>query len=335
MRRADWTGSFKKAWAEVDTARTGYIKRKDFAKFFAKLEGVFEVRMYDPAFSVPNLLREAAPDPERYSDKSRIIDCGDRLVDLSKLRYEMSSVDFQKVRARRRQYVRLWTEARMSEEPGRGISFTQMLLMLAHYKLINDEDALRVDELLVRRAKLERVHDLVSLDRVRGLIRTIYWRRRFLAQQEERRARQREAEQRLSHQHPIPAIFVDTDAGSNPVYARDPLGVLPESPTSSEHSHSNSLSHSHSADASFGSTGSAHGHQHSLSHSWDDTLRPLSTGTLGGISRSGTIASRHSHSASVASTALSESEDHSDVLDSMATSVWGDLMREAVDEEDE
>lgn len=292
--------------------------------------------MYDPAFSVPNLLREAAPDPERYSDKSRIIDCGDRLVDLSKLRYEMSTVDFQKVRARRRQYVRLWTEARMSEEPGRGISFTQMLLMLAHYKLINDEDALRVDELLVRRAKLERVHDLVSLDRVRGLIRTIYWRRRFLAHQDEQRAKQREAQgRRMSHQ--IPAIFVDTDAGST-VYARDPLGVLPESPTSSEHSHnSQSPSHTHSpsADVSFGSTGSAHGHQHSLSHSWDDTLRPLSTGTIGGISRSGTIASRHSHSASVASTAPSENEDHSDVLDSMATSVWGDLMREAVDEEDE
>jgi hypothetical protein len=227
----------------------------------------------------------------------------------------------------------------MSEEPGRGISFTQMLLMLAHYKLINDEDALRVDELLVRRAKLERVHDLVSLDRVRGLIRTIYWRRRFVAHQEERRAKQREAEQRLSHQ--IPAIYVDTDTGSNPVYARDPLGVLPESPTESEHSQSNSASHSPSADVSFGSTGgstgSAHGHQHSLSHSqaWDDSLRPLSTGTLGGISRSGTIASRHSHSASVASTAQSESEDHSDVLDSMAASVWGDLMREAVDEEDE
>lgn len=288
--------------------------------------------MYDPAFSVPSLLREATPDPERYNDKSRIIDCGDRLVDLSKLRYEMSTVDFQKVRTRRRQYVRLWTEARMSEEPGRGISFTQMLLMLAHYKLINDEDALRVDELLVRRAKLERVHDLVSLDRVRGLIRTIYWRRRFLAHQDEQRAKQREAEGRLSR--PIPAIFVDTDAGSNHVYARDPLGVLPESP-GSEDSHSNSLSHSPSADASFGSTGSAHGHQHSLSHSWDDTLRPLSTGTIGGISRSGTIASKHSHSASVASTAPSENEDHSDVLDSMATSVWGDLMREAVDEEDD
>lgn len=284
--------------------------------------------MYDPEFSVPNLLRGAVPDPERYSDKSRIADCGDRNVDLSKLRDEMSSVDFQKVRARRRQYVKLWTEARISEEPGRGISFTQMLLLLAHYKLIDDEDALRVDELLVRRAKLERVHDLVSLDRVRGLIRTLYWRRRFLAHQEEQHVRQR------ADAGPIPAIFVDTAGATSYDGAKDPLGVLPESPTSSE-------SHASAQDASFGSS---HTHHHSPSYgsshghtAWGDlrlSARSIS-GPIGGISRSGTIASRHSRAPSVGSaSAVSESDNHSDVLDSIAASPWGDLMREAVDEED-
>lgn len=45
----------------------------------------------------------------------------------------------------------------------------------------------RLDDLLVRREKTERVTDLVNLDRVRGLLRTIYWRRRFLARRDERR----------------------------------------------------------------------------------------------------------------------------------------------------
>lgn len=45
----------------------------------------------------------------------------------------------------------------------------------------------RLDDLLARREKTERVTDLVNLDRVRGLLRTIYWRRRFLRSRDERR----------------------------------------------------------------------------------------------------------------------------------------------------
>lgn len=45
----------------------------------------------------------------------------------------------------------------------------------------------RLDDLLLRRAKTERVTDLVNLDRVRGLLRTIYWRKRFLATRDARK----------------------------------------------------------------------------------------------------------------------------------------------------
>ena len=46
---------------------------------------------------------------------------------------------------------------------------------------------LRLDDLLMRRARTERVTDLVNLDRVRGLLRTVYWRRKFLASRDDRR----------------------------------------------------------------------------------------------------------------------------------------------------
>jgi hypothetical protein len=45
----------------------------------------------------------------------------------------------------------------------------------------------RLDDLLMRRAKKERVTDLVNFDRVRGFLRTIYWRRKFLAHRDEQR----------------------------------------------------------------------------------------------------------------------------------------------------
>lgn len=48
----------------------------------------------------------------------------------------------------------------------------------------------RLEDLLQQKAKSQRVDDLVRLDRVRGLLRTIFWRRRFLAE----RAALRQAE---------------------------------------------------------------------------------------------------------------------------------------------
>ena len=56
-------------------------------------------------------------------------------------------------------------------------------------RLDNEEQVLiyRLDDLLMRRAKKERVTDLVNFDRVRGFLRTIYWRRKFLAHRDEQR----------------------------------------------------------------------------------------------------------------------------------------------------
>jgi hypothetical protein len=164
---------------------------------------VFEVRLYPTEQSIPNLLRNAVPDSD--TPMQQIITGANYSVDTRKLRHQMAKIDYTKVRRRRRQYVRLFNEAKMSQDPRdpRGVSFTAMLLMLAHYTLIDDEKALRVDELLVRRAKVERVEDLVNLDRVRGLLRTIYWRRRFLRVHDEKRMLE------AHNTGTIPAIVLD------------------------------------------------------------------------------------------------------------------------------
>jgi len=55
----------------------------------------------------------------------------------------LNKIDHQETRKRRHIYNRLYHEALISAEPGKGISFTNMLLLLAHYKLIEDDTALR------------------------------------------------------------------------------------------------------------------------------------------------------------------------------------------------
>ncbi|ORX40063.1 Ion transport protein-domain-containing protein [Kockovaella imperatae] len=173
--------SFKKLWAEFDTERTGYIRRKDFVRFFSRLRGIWEVRLYPVEYSIPNLMRGAVPDPVAKAAGRLLVVTGVRqAVDMGIVQSKIKQIDYAQVHDRRQTFARLFHEARITEEKGRGISFTNMLMMLAHYRLIDDEKALLLDDLLARREKKERVTDLVNLDRVRGLLRTIYWRRRFL-----------------------------------------------------------------------------------------------------------------------------------------------------------
>ena len=45
----------------------------------------------------------------------------------------------------------------------------------------------RIDELLQRNVKLRKVNDLISLDKLRGFLATIHYRRAFLEWREEKR----------------------------------------------------------------------------------------------------------------------------------------------------
>jgi len=63
-------------------------------------------------------------------------------VDLTKLKHTLDGVNYTAVKKRKALYGRLYHEANVTHHSGKGISFTEMLLLLAHYKLIVDRDAL-------------------------------------------------------------------------------------------------------------------------------------------------------------------------------------------------
>ncbi|WVQ85091.1 hypothetical protein IAT38_007255 [Cryptococcus sp. DSM 104549] len=343
--------AFKRVWAEFDTDRTGYLKRKDFIKFFARLTGVLEVRPYPIEFSLPNILRHAVPDPEDVSSgRAWLVSGNGKNVDVNKVTAQISQIDYHQVRQRRHLFSRLYNEARISEEPGRGISFTAILMMLAHYKMIDDEKALQLDDLLMRRAKTERVTDLVNLDRVRGLLRTIYWRKKFLAARDARkRTLNAEAEG-------IPAIVLEptpaTPPGDNTspfmppaqnvVYSqhdqqtdREPT-PSPPSTRGSSPSHSPNipppLSHPlQTPDVSFTTGRDFRGHSPALSTSSQTQARSRPSSLGRHPSNSSMLSSDDAH---YRRDSTSEEAPPEGYFDSMSTSVWGDMMREAVDNED-
>lgn len=63
-------------------------------------------------------------------------------VDLYKLNRSLAGIDNASIRKRRTLYSKVYHEAMISQEPGKGISFTGMLVLLAHHKLIDDREAL-------------------------------------------------------------------------------------------------------------------------------------------------------------------------------------------------
>ena len=110
----------------------------DLFQSYKKLNGVFEVRIYPAEYSVQNILSVARDPLSDQAWNSRVVNG----VDLSKLESIVDQIDYADVRRRKALYSRLYHEAIISHEQGRGISFTDMLTLLAHHKLINDSEAL-------------------------------------------------------------------------------------------------------------------------------------------------------------------------------------------------
>ncbi|KAH9979222.1 Ion transport protein-domain-containing protein [Lactifluus volemus] len=129
-------------------------------------------------------------------------------VNVESLNATLSRVDDGAIRRRRQLFSGLYHEAILTHQRGKGISFTDMLILLAHYKLIVDKDALVLKDLVMRTETNELVNDLVNLDRVRSLLKCKADRRRLLVMREEARG--------STANHEVPEIVVVEDIPSTP-----------------------------------------------------------------------------------------------------------------------
>ncbi|EMR70685.1 putative ion transporter protein [Eutypa lata UCREL1] len=112
-----------------------------------------------------------------------------------------------KVQERRRRFNIFCEEVMVSADPDRGISFTTVLMIMAHYKIISDNKSLRLEEFLRRRARLQRVEEEVRRRVVLGFFDTLYWSRRFKKHMEKKRAGRMTAIPQLD----VPDIFIDDE----------------------------------------------------------------------------------------------------------------------------
>ncbi len=137
---------FKEAWRSVDPAGTGFISKEAFPRLLGELSGVFEMRIYDQDDSVRQILEDIRSDAASIRHPSIASTSQFQTgVDIKKLNERLAQIDVQKVRERRRRFNIFFEEVMVSADPDRGISFTTVLMILAHYNIINDSKSLRYD----------------------------------------------------------------------------------------------------------------------------------------------------------------------------------------------
>ncbi|TKA58618.1 hypothetical protein B0A55_12588, partial [Friedmanniomyces simplex] len=160
---------FKQAWAEFDPDGTGYISKEVFPRFLGELSGVFEMRIYDGDFSVRTLIEDCQVSPLTRASALPVDgpSLGSGEIDLNKLNRRLSELPVLQIRTRRARMNTFYEEVLVSADPDHGISFNALLMILAHYKVINDNRSLKLEEYLRRRARLQRVEEAVNRNVVR------------------------------------------------------------------------------------------------------------------------------------------------------------------------
>ena len=137
------TRRFKQAWATFDPDGTGWISKENFPRLLGELSGVFAMRIYDEGDSVRRILEDIQVQTPAIRGNSVASTSQAIGIDLKALNERIARIDAKKVRQRRHRYNIFYQEVMVSADPDRGISFTTVLMILAHYNVINDNKSLK------------------------------------------------------------------------------------------------------------------------------------------------------------------------------------------------
>jgi voltage-dependent calcium channel len=99
--------------------------------------------IYDGDISVQSILHDCQVNSREFPRSStrsgRVVEG----VDLDMLNERLSTIPVAEIRRRRARMNIFYQEILVSADPDRGISFTSLLMILAHYNVINDTKSLR------------------------------------------------------------------------------------------------------------------------------------------------------------------------------------------------
>ena len=101
------------------------------------------MRIYDGDYTVHNILEDCRPKPNRATPLGFDGPSEQPAVDLEMLNQRLADLPVAEIRKRRQRMNTFYEEVLVSADPDRGIEFNTLLMILAHYKVINDNKSLR------------------------------------------------------------------------------------------------------------------------------------------------------------------------------------------------
>lgn len=134
---------FKQAWATLDPEGTGYISKEKFPRLLGELSGIFEMRIYPQEHTVGRILEDVRG--EQTGARHMSMSFGPTLTDvnLRALNKRLAQIDAKAIQRARARYNLFFEEVMVSADVDRGISFTAVLMILAHYNVISDNKSLK------------------------------------------------------------------------------------------------------------------------------------------------------------------------------------------------
>jgi hypothetical protein len=103
------------------------------------------MRIYDGDFTVGRLIEDCGTSTRRVSGLPIQGREQTHEIDLARLNQRLAELPIAEIRRRRQRMNRFYEEVLVSSDPDRGIQFSTLLMILAHYKVINDNKSLRYD----------------------------------------------------------------------------------------------------------------------------------------------------------------------------------------------
>lgn len=164
------------------------------------------MRIYDGEFTLSRLKEACSVVRKRSTlpvEGTRV----ETEIDLAKLNAMLADLPVEQIRQRRLRLNIFYQEVLLSADLDRGIAFNQLLMILAHYKVTNDDKSLRLEEFLRRRARLQRIEEGVRRSTVSSFFDTVYWRGQLRKALHERRLARMDTIPQLQ----VPEIFIEDE----------------------------------------------------------------------------------------------------------------------------
>ncbi|KAG5365414.1 Calcium-channel protein [Yarrowia sp. C11] len=161
---------YKKAWREFDPTGTGYIRPDELHRFLRRIEGTFSMCIYEGDWSVNELISD---------HDVRVDDHDPYNVDLPALNKAVRTIPVADMINRRRAFDTLCEQVLLESNPDKGISFSQVLLAIPIYKMVDENKCFMLDAYLKRRIMLQQVEENLLKAKLRGFMDMVQLRREF------------------------------------------------------------------------------------------------------------------------------------------------------------